>query len=241
MNKNDSTGDTSRLGAAQALRERAVSATGDAFKALQASVTDTPRGHAVASGFKTLEQMPSRFAEVAASMTVGQTSALVETSGGYFILRLNNAKTIYPTSIQTGVSHILLAATDGLSMDQAQKEAERLHNMLVLNPKRFEALAKEFSADGSAANGGDLGIILPGDTVPEFERMMDLMAPGEISRPTRSQFGWHIIRTNSRETLEIPRARLLAQAKQMISQRKADTELRNWVEQLNKDAFVEYR
>jgi len=60
----------------------------------------------------------------------------------------------------------------------------------------FEELAKEYSSDGSAEDGGNLGYFSVGDMVPEFEEAAYNMKKGDISDPVQSQFGFHIIKVN---------------------------------------------
>jgi parvulin-like peptidyl-prolyl isomerase len=92
---------------------------------------------------------------------------------------------------EVNVAHILVAG---------KAEAERLYRRLQETPakdleKRFAALAKEFSIDaGSASEGGELGYLSPSDVVPEFADAALALEEGEISKPVKSQFGWHIIR-----------------------------------------------
>ena len=60
----------------------------------------------------------------------------------------------------------------------------------------FEELAKEYSSDGSAEDGGNLGYFSVGDMVPEFEEAAYNMKEGDVSDPVQSQFGFHIIKVN---------------------------------------------
>ena len=57
----------------------------------------------------------------------------------------------------------------------------------------FEHLARELSECDTAKNGGDLGIFYTGDMLPEFERALYKMKVGEISRPVKTKYGYHII------------------------------------------------
>lgn len=68
----------------------------------------------------------------------------------------------------------------------------------------FAELAKEYSTDGSAEQGGDLGYFSKGKMVPEFEETAFGMEPGEVSDPVQSQFGFHIIKVNDKREVEEP-------------------------------------
>ena len=69
----------------------------------------------------------------------------------------------------------------------------------ILGGAKFEDVAKRESADTvSGANGGDLGKGPKGRFVPEFERAMAALKPGELSEPVLTQFGYHLIRVDSR-------------------------------------------
>lgn len=58
----------------------------------------------------------------------------------------------------------------------------------------FAELAREFSRDGSAAQGGDLGWFGQGVMIPPFEAAVMALSPGEVSEPVQTQFGWHLVR-----------------------------------------------
>lgn len=69
----------------------------------------------------------------------------------------------------------------------------------ILGGAKFEEVAKRESADTlSGANGGDLGKGPKGRFVPEFEKALDALKPGELSAPVLTQFGYHLIRVDSR-------------------------------------------
>lgn len=74
-------------------------------------------------------------------------------------------------------------------------EAKDLQKKLA-DGKSFEELAKDFSLCPSSRNGGDLGEFSKGRMVPEFEKALLSLKPGEISGVVRTQFGHHLIRRN---------------------------------------------
>jgi peptidyl-prolyl cis-trans isomerase SurA len=106
---------------------------------------------------------------------------------------------------------------------------------------KFEDLARLYSNDGSASKGGDLGWIYPGDTVPEFERGMNALSPGEVSQPIESPFGFHLIEVLERKTEEVSRERQRMMARQSLREQKLDEAYEDWLRQLRDRAYVEYR
>jgi peptidyl-prolyl cis-trans isomerase SurA len=98
-----------------------------------------------------------------------------------------------------------------------------------------------YSQDGSAAKGGDLGWIYPGDTVPEFERAMNRLAIKEVSEPVQSPFGYHLIEVLERRMQDVSDERKQAAAKQALRERKLDEAYQDWLRQIRDRAYVEYR
>lgn len=96
--------------------------------------------------------------------------------------------------------HILIAARqdDAGAFAAAREQIAALAALLVGQPERFAELARAHSACPSAALGGSLGQIGPGDTTAEFERALERLAPGEISGPVETRYGVHLIRLNRR-------------------------------------------
>jgi peptidyl-prolyl cis-trans isomerase C len=94
----------------------------------------------------------------------------------------------------------------------------------------FAELAKKYSKDtGSGANGGDLGWFGKGQMVPEFENSVFSLKIGEISQPTKSQFGYHIIQLLGRETRPLDSSQY---------QQKKQTEFNDWLTALREKANI---
>lgn len=110
----------------------------------------------------------------------------------------------------------------------------------IVHGADFAELARLHSNDLSAAKGGDLGWLNPGDTVPEFERAMNRLKPGEVGDPVQSPFGWHLIQVQERRT-DVSQERVRQSARMALRERKADEAYQDWLRQLRDRAYVEYR
>jgi peptidyl-prolyl cis-trans isomerase SurA len=105
----------------------------------------------------------------------------------------------------------------------------------------FAEQAKLFSEDGSAAQGGDLGWLSPGETVAEFESAMDALKVGQISGLVQSGFGWHLIQVLERRNTDVSVEQKKLQARNAIRAFRSDEVFQDWLRQLRDRAFIEYR
>ena len=105
----------------------------------------------------------------------------------------------------------------------------------------FERLARQYSQDGSATQGGDLGWIAEGQTVAPFEAAVKALKPGQVSQPVRSQFGWHIIRLVDIKSADTPQERLRNGMRAALSEEKSAQALQNTLRQLHEQAFIQVR
>jgi len=128
-----------------------------------------------------------------------------------------------------------------VSPAEARRKLVELKERLDNQAAKFEDLARLYSNDGSANKGGDLGWIYPGDTVPEFERAMNSLRPGQISEPVESPFGYHLIEVLERKTEEVSRERQRLMARQALRDQKLEEAYEDWLRQLRDRAYVEYR
>lgn len=199
-------------------------------------------------GWRGKERLPQLFLESLANMKQGDISPIMKSSNGFHILKLagkRNAslmKAGAPTSIQqTHVRHILIKTNQIVSPADAKRKLTELKQRLDNNAAKFEELAKLFSNDLSASKGGDLGWIYPGDTVPDFERAMDALQPGQVSEPIESPFGFHLIQVLERKRDDVSQERQRQIARQAIRERKLEEATQEWLRQLRDRAYVEYR
>jgi len=217
---------------------------GTGFAQVAASYSDAP--DALTGGaldWRAADRLPSLFAEAAGKMQPGQVSDVLRSPGGFHIIKLDQRRggsMAGKPLPQTHARHILIKSSEIVSDDEAKHKLEILKERLE-HGGDFAELAKLHSNDLSAPKGGDLGWLYPGDTVPEFERAMDALKPGEIGAPVRSSFGWHLIQVLERRTQDASAERQRLLARQAIRERKADEAYQDWVRQLRDRAYVESR
>ena len=218
--------------------------SGGDFSKLAATYSDSSEGLKGGSlGWRQQDRYPQLFIDAIAKLKEGQVSAIIKSSNGFHILKLTGRRTVDVSTggtAQAHIRHILIKITPTVTKDQAIHKLEEFKQRLENNGAKFEELAQSFSNDSSAAKGGDLGWIYPGD-VPEFDPVILALKDGEISNPIESPAGMHLIQLLGRKTDEASNERQRQLARQAIRERKTDEENVDWVRQLRDRAYVEIR
>ncbi len=194
-------------------------------------------------GWRSSARLPTVFSDVVRTMKPGEVSGILRSPAGFHIVKLVDVRSRnQPTIVeQTHARHILIKVNETVSETDAKLRIERLRERLLEGAK-FDAIARANSEDaGSAAKGGDLGWLSPGDTVPDFEHAMDKLKIDKISEPVRSPFGWHLIEVLGRRKQDITQERKREQARQAIRQRNSDEQWEEFVRQLRDRTYVEYK
>lgn len=220
---------------------------GEPFDKLAASYSDAPDALTGGNlGWRSAERLPGLFAEAVASLKPGETTPILRSAAGFHIVRVidrkGGASSGVPAQVQqTRARHILIKTSEVVSDADARRRLVDLRERVVQGGASFADLARIHSADLSAAKGGDLGWIYPGDTVPEFEQTMDALKPGELSQPVQSPFGWHLILVEDRRVQDVSDERKRGAARNALRERKSDEAYQDWLRQLRDRAYVEYR
>jgi len=193
-------------------------------------------------GWRSLGQMPTLFVEPLKSLQPGAVSELIRSPSGFHIIKLVEQRGGERYVVrQTRVRHILLKP-DALHSDEDTSIRLQQLEQRIRGGEDFAALAKANSQDTlSAAKGGDLGWVNPGDLVPVFEETMDKLQPGELSQAFKSQFGWHILEVMERRDYDSTEEYKRSRARQLIRSRKSDEQLLLWLRRLRDEAYVEHR
>lgn len=232
----------------QKLRQRGEQAlakarAGDSFAELTAAYSDAPDALQGGNlGWRQLSRLPVLYAEAAAGLKEGGVSELLRSSAGFHIVKLLGKRGgSAPVSIQqTNARHILIRINEIVAESEARHKLQIVRERIV-NGQDFAEQARLYSQDGSAAKGGDLGWLNPGDTVPEFERAMNALKPGELSEIVQSPFGMHLIQVIDRREKDVSAERQRAVARQAIRERKLDEAYQDWLRQLRDRTYVENR
>jgi peptidyl-prolyl cis-trans isomerase SurA len=217
--------------------------SGTDFAQVAAGFSDAPDAlQGGALGWRAPARLPTVFADTVQRMKPGEVSAVLRSASGFHIVKVLETRSRNAPKVieQTRLRHILVKVNETTSNDEARTKIERVRERIEQGAK-FEDQAKANSEDASAAKGGDLGWVSPGDTVPDFERAMNALKPGELSAPVRTPFGWHLIEVQERRSQDVTKEKAREQARQAIRQRKSDEAFQEWIRQMRDRSYVEIR
>lgn len=213
--------------------QSAAVAESDASNALEGGVM----------GWRSRSELPSLVVEVVPDLPVGEPSEVLQSGNGFHVVQVLDRRGGEERNVvqQSRVRHILIRAADGISEERAEQQINDLYQQLQ-DGADFGALAQEFSDDpGSGSDGGSLGWVSPGQMVPAFEEAMMNADVGEMTRPFRSRFGWHILEVEDRRQQDISNQVRESEAQQALYRRKYETELQNWLREIRDEAYVEIK
>jgi len=193
-------------------------------------------------GWRPTNQLPALFSGPLAGMKPGELSPLLRSPAGFHIIKLLDRRSSdTPVFItQTHARHILIKTSELVPENEAKARLQEIKRQIDKGAD-FAEQARLHSEDGSAAQGGDLNWISPGETVPQFEQAMDALKVGQVSGLVQSGFGWHLIQVLERRNTDISAEQKKQQARQAIRAYKSDDAYQDWLRQLRDRAFIEYR
>jgi len=192
-------------------------------------------------GWRPMNQLPLLFIK-SLNSGKGPLYGPIESSAGQHLLWLIDKKSSQTAlQQQTKARHILLSANAIRNQKQTQETLEAIYQR-ILKGEDFASLAKEFSEDkGSALKGGDLDWTVQGTMVPEFEAVMNETSVGGVSKPFKSQYGWHVLKVEGRRSQDISDKIKEANAKQALIAQKQDLVLSQWLDELKSKAFIDIK
>ena len=223
----------------KAERIRDLAQSGEDFARLASTYSDDPSGERGGDlGFFRRGDMIPKFEEVAFALDPGDISQVVETQFGYHIIKVEEKR-----GDEVHARHILLLVSSS-HKDTARTEqlADSLYQLLVEGAD-FTELAKQFSSDEESKKmGGELGWYPVEQMTPEIKEGVKDLETGQVSRPLRSPFGIHILKSlDRREGRKLTLEDDWDTIKDMVRRKKTNEVVTEWVEKLRQDIFVEIR
>ena len=233
----------------EALRAKAQAALervrgGEDFAKVVLEVSNDPnreRGGRI--GLRPASRLPDAFVEATKNLQEGQFAPqLLRTGAGFHVLKLAERRGAGDLRVtQTRARHVLLRTSAQLNAETAARRLAEYKRQIASGSRTFEDIARQYSEDGSAASGGDLGWSSPGVMVPEFEEAMNALAVNGLSDPVASRFGVHLIQVLERREVLIDPKQLREQARSQLREQRFDAAYLDWTKELRARAYVEMR
>ncbi|HYR24356.1 MAG TPA: peptidylprolyl isomerase [Aquabacterium sp.] len=227
---------------AQDLQEQA--SRGVNFTQLVRDYSDDPSTKETGGGIglRPVSRLPELFVRAVDGLQVGGVAAVVRSNAGFHVVKLvereNSAQATYT---QQRSRHILLRANPKQSTQEQQARLAEIRKRIVGGQASFAQMARQYSEDGSAAHGGDLGWASPGQFVPEFERVLLTLQPGQISEPIVSRFGVHLIQLMERREVQLTDEQKREAARTVLRERRFEDAYEEWARELRAAAWVDLR
>ena len=232
--------------ALQAKAQRALDRVraGEPFAAVAAEVSDAAdRAAGGDLGLRPVDRLPSLFVDAVRDLKDGALAGPLRSGAGFHVLQLvkRSRDAAALTVIQTRARHILFKS--GPKFNEAQATAKLLDfkRLIVAGQADFAALARDNSEDGSAKDGGDLGWTSTGMFVPEFEQVMNQLAPGQIADPLVSRFGVHLLQVMARREAPLSEREQRELARNLVREKKIEEAFILWQQEVRGRAYVEFR
>ena len=195
-------------------------------------------------GWKKEGDLPQLFNDQIAKINVGEITKPFKSPNGFHILKINEKKGIKKKKVlikQTKLRHIIIKQNEITPEEEILNRLNRFRNLIIDGSESFEEVAKKYSEDGSAADGGDLGWVSPGTTLPIFESTYDALNMNEISKPINTPLGWHLIQVTERRENDLTDESIKYSARVQLINQKTELIFKDWIKQLRDQSFVDIR
>jgi peptidyl-prolyl cis-trans isomerase SurA len=228
---------------AQRVQERAKA--GEDFSKLAKEYSDA-EGAAQNGGLvgsRPLSRLPPLFVQAVQALPDGGVTDVIRSGAGFHVIKVvERRKPAAPgTVVQSHARHILLRPGPQLSESAAVQRLADFKRRIAAGQADFAQLAREFSQDASAPNGGDLGWAGPGLFVPEFEETLNSLKPGQIADPLVSRFGVHLVQLIERREARMSDREQREAARAALREKKLDDAYTAWAQEVRGRAYVELR
>ena len=149
----------------------------------------------------------------------------------------------HPDRVQGGdrvrVSHLLVRVSKTRAEAQAHALIDNLHQKLVKGAD-FAGLAKQYSEDPYAKDGGVMEWVAQGELMPELDTVLFQLTPGELSQPIQTRLGFHLLRVEERRAAEqLAPEQAHTAIYQQLYQQKFQQAFMRWLTQLKRRAYIQ--
>ena len=264
----DSTEDEVKVLRAKAQALWARLRKGESFEALAKASSDGPEASRGGDmGGRLVQDWPELFLKATGGVADGQISNVIQSGNGFHILkvlgRAGGAPPPEPVAQQappppepgagvpapqgpmmveqTRARHILIKTTAVVTPEIAKQKLDQVRERIVDGKESFSDLAKRFSNDTSAPQGGNLGWLNPGETVPPFEQAMKKLKIGEVSEPVQTSFGWHLIVVDERRTQDMAEQFQRNQVRQRLFLQRSEASFETWLQHVRNQSYIDNR
>ena len=169
-----------------------------------------------------------------------QSDVTTESAKEYY--RENLEKFRMPVTVKA--RHIILTLDENASAEEEKKVLAKIRNIRkrIVEGLDFAEAAKSLSQGPSAPNGGNLGVIRPGEMVDTFEKAAFSLKPGAVSQPVRTKFGYHLILVEEKIESQLPPFnKIEAEVKNHIYQEMMAKVRVEWLRRLKKESFIDIK
>jgi peptidyl-prolyl cis-trans isomerase SurA len=227
---------------AQDIQQRANRGENFAQLAKLYSADTSTRDQGGSVGMRPASRLPDLFTDAVKTLGVGKIAPVVRSAAGFHVIKLiereNSSKATYT---QQRARHILIRTTPQVPVKVAVSRMEGIRQQIVGGQASFAQLARQYSEDGSAMRGGDLGWTSPGQFVPEFEKALLALQPGQVSDPVVTRFGVHLIQLIERKEVELSDDQKKEAARSVLREQRFEPAYDEWAKELRAAAYVEMR
>jgi peptidyl-prolyl cis-trans isomerase SurA len=222
--------------------------TGADFTKIAATYSDAPdalKGGVI--GWRDPDRLPPLFTTELRKLKPGQVTPVIKSNTGFHILKMVDKRSLAAGQDgkevveQVHARHILIKVTPTMTEAEVKRKLLELKEKMDNKAATFEDLARQYSQDGSASKGGDLGWLFPGDTPQELEDAMKQLKPGEVSGIVQTPFGFHIVQVVERKSEDVSKEKERNLARQVIRERKTQEAFEDWSREVRDRAYVEFR
>ena len=191
-------------------------------------------------GWKNINEMPTLFSELINDKPKGTIVGPIRTGLGFSIVKVLDVRGRQVVEIEeVKARHILIKPSIILSDEKAKALLTGFINQINAGEATFAELAKEHSEGPTSVRGGDLGWADPKSYDPAFRDALATMKKGEIHKPFRSSFGWHIIQLDDRRMVDATSQMNENRAYQILFNRKYSMESSRWLKETRDEAYIE--